>query len=106
MSQHQIPVRQSHHLVVVGWDEPLGTFFGQVFDTTIPEEPENIVLWVGRRSREFRTVSRLATALRSYAALSPRIVRRLRQDQRWECDARLHVSRHRGSACYEDRHSA
>ena len=45
-----------HYVVLVGWEEELGTFFAYVFDRLgIDGEP---VLAVGQNQREIRTTSR------------------------------------------------
>lgn len=82
MSQYPLAAIRSHHVVVVGWDEPLGTFFGQVFDSTDPEEPENIILWVGTGIRELETVWALAAVLQPYAVIPEPLTQRLKNYQR------------------------
>lgn len=62
---------------MVGWDPPLGTFFGQVYK--INEEGERVeetekgesgtILWVGTTPAEIRTVDELARKLKPHAVL-------------------------------------
>lgn len=51
--------------VVVGWDDPMGTFFAQIF---VPEKPglgkeEELLWWIGCRMREVTTIEGLELAL-------------------------------------------
>jgi len=48
-------------LVVFGWDPPLGTFFAQEYDRTIPEDSDedDLLWWLGYVPREIGTVERL-----------------------------------------------
>jgi hypothetical protein len=62
----------------VGWDAPLGTFFGQVYK--IDEQGERVeetedgedgtILWVGTKPAEIRTVDELARRLLPHAILT------------------------------------
>ena len=47
MSRYTIPVLDEKHEVVVGWDAPLNTFFVQVYDHSIENEDEQLVIWEG-----------------------------------------------------------
>jgi len=69
MSRYEIPASQPYHRVVVGYDPPLGTFFAQVIDTTVPDTDARPVLWVGTEVGEVPTVCALAVALQDYAAI-------------------------------------
>lgn len=55
-------------LVFVGWDQPLRSFFGQVYDPNLAED-DNPVHWVGAEPPWLHTVDALADAMRSYATL-------------------------------------
>jgi hypothetical protein len=64
MSRYTIPAQDPRYEVVVGWDDPLETVFGQVFDTTAGEDEEECVYWEGaggiapvRRLRRCKRVS-------------------------------------------------
>src|SRR6266849_4677491 len=63
MSRHTIAALHSQHTCVVGYDPPLGTFFAQLWDQSIPAAEEQVVLWVGTTLEEIPTVQALATAL-------------------------------------------
>ena len=58
--------------VTVGWDPPLQTFFGQVFDRKAEEvDPDGgpcVVLWVGAGER-IATVEHLAELMARYVTL-------------------------------------
>ncbi len=48
MSRHSIRVAAGE--LVVGWDPPLSTYFGQLYDPTVDED-RNPVVWVGLERR-------------------------------------------------------
>ncbi|MFA6391971.1 MAG: hypothetical protein WCW66_04455 [Patescibacteria group bacterium] len=62
----------------VGWDDPLGTFFGQIYK--VDQEGERVeededgndgtILWVGTKPAEIRTVDELARRLLPHAILT------------------------------------
>jgi hypothetical protein len=64
MSRHTL-VRTEERLVIVGWDAPMGTFFAQEYDTTIPEDSDedDLLWWVGDGMREIQAVEALAEQL-------------------------------------------
>lgn len=72
MSRHEIPANGSNHRVIVGWDQPLLTFFAQVIDRGKEESgrDDRIVKWVGTSLEEIYEVEELARAIRRYADLS------------------------------------
>ena len=47
MSRYPFPAQDPCFTVVVGWDNPLATFFAQVFDPSIDDDDEAYVLWIG-----------------------------------------------------------
>jgi hypothetical protein len=81
LSRHEFKTRQ--HLVVVGWDDGLQTFFGQVWalpdgdDTDDPPE-----LWVGASWEELPTADALADALCTYASIPQKVRKALEDDYR------------------------
>lgn len=85
MSMHEIPARDSKYEVVVGWDQPMNTYFAHVKDTTISEGDEEerdlIVLWLGGTFDEILTVSLLSTKLYEYAEITGEMVRTLFEDK-------------------------
>ena len=47
MNRYSIPALHLGLTVIVGWDNPLVTFFAQVFDPLIEEDEEACLLWIG-----------------------------------------------------------
>jgi len=83
MSRYSIPALRAHQSCVVGYDPPLGTFFAQIEDVTLPPEDERrLVLWVGAAVQEIVTVAALANALQGAATLPAEIQEHLARDQR------------------------
>lgn len=83
MSRYRIPTQDPHQRCVVGYDPPLGTFFAQIEDVTIPIEDERrLVLWVGAAVHEIVTVAALADALQGAAILPTEVQAQLAHDQR------------------------
>jgi hypothetical protein len=81
MSRYVIAPQEAHYAVIVGWDPPMQTLFGQVFDTTVEEDDAACVLWVGLEVQALTTVAALQDALQTYATLSVDVVARLQHDQ-------------------------
>lgn len=83
MSRHVIPARDPNLIIVVGWDNPLQSFFAQVERPEDPEEDDDdpILLWVGATPREVITVEDLTRHLAPYAALPPEVAAQLRQER-------------------------
>jgi hypothetical protein len=81
MPRHEIETE--NRLVIVGWDDGLQTFFGQVW--TLPEgddadgPPE---LWVGVSWEEIATPARLAELLEGYATIPEDVIAELEKDYR------------------------
>lgn len=76
MSRHEIPaLRPEQHKVIVGWDQPLMSYFAQVIDRKKEEEDEDdkLVLWVGASLPRLYEIDDLQRALRGYAHLSQKI---------------------------------
>jgi hypothetical protein len=71
MSRHLIPSLNSNHEVYVGWDHPLLTYFGQVYDLSIEEEDERLVYWIGADpGQHIYEIEELAVRMRKYADIS------------------------------------
>jgi hypothetical protein len=49
--------------VLVGWDNPLVTFFAQVFNPSIKEDEEACLLWIGTAPEAIPTVAALQAQL-------------------------------------------
>ena len=81
MSRYTIPAQDPHYEVIVGWDPPMQTLFGQVFVTTAEEDDEACVLWVGLEVQALTTVAALQDALQAYATLPAAVVAQLEHDQ-------------------------
>ena len=81
MSRYSIPAQQPGLTVIVGWDNPLTTFFAQVCDPSIEEDEEACLLWIGTAPEAIPTVAALQAQLVGWAAIPPDIVDRLTRDQ-------------------------
>ncbi|GAB0119878.1 hypothetical protein [Acidisoma sp. 7E03] len=83
MSRHVIPARDPSLSIVVGWDNPLQSFFAQVERAEDPEEDDDdpILLWVGAAPREVITVEDLARHMAPYAGLPADVAEQLRRDR-------------------------
>ena len=82
MSRYTIPAHAARYHVVVGWDAPLATFFGEVWDRTVPDEDDDAacVLWAGAALSALPTVDALQTCLEAFATIPADIVTQLQQD--------------------------
>jgi hypothetical protein len=86
-SRRSIPARAPDLTVVVGWDNPLSTFFAQVErvqDDNDPRDP--ILLWIGRGLGEVTQAEQLAGPLAPYAELTSELVKQLRADRAADAD--------------------
>jgi len=82
MSRYTIPAHHPRYEVVVGWDNPLATFFCEVFNTTVDEDDDTAcVLWEGTTLRAIGTVEALQTRLHLFATIPPAIIAQLRHDR-------------------------
>jgi len=59
MSRYSIPTQDPRLTVIVGWDNPLATFFSQVFDPSIEDDDEAELLWIGTAPEAIPTVAAL-----------------------------------------------
>jgi hypothetical protein len=81
MSRYPIPARHSRYEVIVGWENPLETFFCEVFDRATAEDADTAcILWDGTALRAIVTVEALQVSLHPYATLSPEVLEHLRHD--------------------------
>ena len=86
-SRRSIPARAPDLTVVVGWDNPLSTFFAQV--ERIQEDDDRrdpILLWIGSELGEIAQAEQLAGPLARYAELTPELIERLRADRAADAD--------------------
>jgi hypothetical protein len=81
MSRYNIPAQHPALTVTVGWDNPLATFFAQVFNPSIEEDAEACLLWIGTAPEAISTVAALQAQLTGWATIPPDIVDRLTRDQ-------------------------
>jgi hypothetical protein len=81
MSRYTIPAQDPALTVVVGWDNPLVTFFAQAFDPSVEDEAEADLLWIGTAFQEIPTVAALQAQLTGWAIIPPAIADCLTRDQ-------------------------
>ena len=81
MSRYSIPAQQLGLTVIVGWDNPLTTFFAQVFDPSIEDDEEACLLWIGTAREAISTVAALQAQLAGWATIPTDIVDCLTRDQ-------------------------
>jgi hypothetical protein len=71
----------SHLRIVIGWDDPLNTFFAQVFNPEIDEDdPGYEVLWIGTAYQEIHDMDKVIEALAPWAVVPQDIRSKLRED--------------------------
>lgn len=82
MSRHTISAREPHHVAVVGWDQPLRTFFAQVEDKRIDKgQGDAVVLWAGASRPWIDEPEMLRAPLAPFAELSDEMAATLRADR-------------------------
>jgi len=82
MSRRTLPAYTPGMTVVVGWDNPLGTFFAQVTRETGPDDDNDPnVFWIGGQFGEVQRAEDIVAPLAPYAALTPEMVVQLRADR-------------------------
>jgi hypothetical protein len=81
MSRYRIPAQDPGLTAIVGWDNPLTTFFAEVVDPSIEEDEEAYVLWIGTEPEAIPTVAALQARLAGWATIPAEIVDRLTRDQ-------------------------
>jgi hypothetical protein len=81
MSRYRIPPDDPRYEVIIGWDDPLETYFATVFDPPVDaDDGAACVLWVGSALRALPTVALLQACLRGYATIPADVVAQLQQD--------------------------
>lgn len=72
MSRHKIEslARQDVE-VYVGWDQPLMTFFGQIYNKAKLGKDDALVLWAGTTHGELYEIDQLARAISQYVIIEP-----------------------------------
>lgn len=79
MSRYDLRCHRPDHVAVVGWDNPLSTFFAEVFRVRGGRRAS--ALWLGSRSREIWRVDDLVDPLAPFAVLDEALLDRLRRDR-------------------------
>jgi hypothetical protein len=98
-SRRSIPARAPDLTVVVGWDNPLSTFFAQVERVQDADDPrESVLLWIGSQPGEATQAEQLADPLAPYAELTPEFIELLRTDRAADADRGPSVLRRAASA--------
>lgn len=80
MSRHLLTCDDPELVVVVGWDEGMGTFFAQV-EPPGAGHPDDLLLWVGTFPGDVADPAELATVVRRWAHLDDRTLALLEEDR-------------------------
>lgn len=80
MSRYIVPARDKKYEVVLGWDPPLNTYFAQVYDHSIKDEDEQLILWEAGTSEPIHDLEKLARIVWDYAAVPQDIMTKLYRD--------------------------
>jgi hypothetical protein len=81
-SRNTIPARAPGVNVVVGWDNPMRTFFAQVERQQEDDDPRDpIILWLGSSSGEVLRPEDMIAPLAPYAELTEEDLEELRADR-------------------------
>ncbi|MDJ0390198.1 hypothetical protein QMO56_18975 [Roseomonas sp. E05] len=86
MSRHELPAKRPGTSVVIGWDNPMMTFFAQVFDEQAEEGTDPVLLWIGTRHGEVTRREDLAKPLTPFAELTAPQLEQLRADRAADLD--------------------
>ena len=81
MSRYSLSAQDPRFTAVVGWDNPLATFFAQIFDPSIEDDDEAYVLWIGTAPHAISTVAALQAQRAGWATIPADIVDRLTREQ-------------------------
>jgi hypothetical protein len=81
MSRHEFAGTDPKHRVVIGWDPPLQTYFGQVHNDAADDEEDAIVHWVGAGIPNLPTVDDLALAMVPWCTITPEMRAALDEDR-------------------------
>lgn len=79
MSRYTFPGNTPGLVIVAGWDNPLETYFAQVWDGGEPEAGD-LLLWLGGERGEVVTISALVDHLAPYAEIPEETLTSLRDD--------------------------
>lgn len=79
MSRYNVPSHDGlEH--VVGWDNPMQTFYAQILDPSRPEDQSEVVLWVGDEPKALPTLEALKGAVQGRIAIPTDVVDKLERD--------------------------
>jgi hypothetical protein len=76
MTIREIPARNPDHVVLVGWDVGLDSYWGKVVATPIDPEDDDggVLLWVGTAHGEINYVNDLPGLLADYAVVGDEVL--------------------------------
>ena len=96
MSRYEIPtLAPAETTCVVGWDNPLQTFFAQVERVTPDDDEPEILLWIGVTASECLHVAKLAEEVAPWATLPADIAATLEGERdRAPAPSRLQATLH------------
>ena len=86
MSRHEVPAKRPGTSVIVGWDNPMMTFFAQVLDEQADEAADPILLWLGTQPGEVTRPEDLVHPLAPFAELTAPQLEQLRNDRAADLD--------------------
>ena len=81
MSRYTIPTDRDDLEIVVGFDPPLETFFGQVFNLKATDDEEECLFWEGGMPTPITSLEELGRLMRPYATIPQEIQRTLLAEQ-------------------------
>ena len=79
MSRHEIEGREPTTRVVVGWDQPMLTYFVHVFDKSTEREGPRV--WLGGAPHELYDLDDLKRAIRPHAVIPGQLAATLYADR-------------------------
>lgn len=85
-SRRSIPALETDLSVVVGWDNPMTTFFAYVRRESAEEEDAAPLLWIGTQAKACLRAEDLVAPLAPYATLTGELVAQLRADRAQDAD--------------------
>lgn len=86
-SRRSIPALETDLAVVVGWDNPMTTFFAYVRRESAKDEYDPPLLWIGTQEKACLRAEDLVVPLAPYATLTDELVDQLRADRALDADA-------------------
>lgn len=81
MSNYRLTPKDENHIVMIGWDPMMVTFFLHVIDTTKAEdEPGYDRLWIGCRPNEILSLDAITIDAEGYAVVTEELRMMLYRD--------------------------